>query len=216
MSLRARIYDKWWKEADVDEPTADMPVWTRQDTNTRSGSDTWRCKECHGWDYRGADGAYGSGSHFTGFPGVLDAREWDDEQIVQQLDGAIDPDHDFSAFLGHDEMHALAAFVIDGTFNMSGLIDADKKIVGGDVNEGLELYETYCLACHGADGKDINFGSGDDPEYVGTIAVDNPWELIHKIMFGQPGTDMPAGFVMGWDLDEIADIGTYLQTLPTK
>ena len=27
-----------------------------------SGSDTWRCKECHGWDYMGVDGAYAGGS----------------------------------------------------------------------------------------------------------------------------------------------------------
>ena len=65
------LYDKWWKAAGVDEPSGDQALWATQETNTRDGADTWRCKECHGWDYQGADGAYGSGSHFTGFPGVL-------------------------------------------------------------------------------------------------------------------------------------------------
>ena len=37
----------------------------------RAGADTWRCKECHGWDYAGKDGAYGSGDHRTGIVGVL-------------------------------------------------------------------------------------------------------------------------------------------------
>ncbi|MGE5123820.1 MAG: hypothetical protein ACM3H7_04830, partial [Acidobacteriaceae bacterium] len=70
-SRGGRLYDNWWVEAGVDEPTSDQPLWASQTTNTRSGSDTWRCKECHGWDYKGADGAYGSGSHMTGFPGVF-------------------------------------------------------------------------------------------------------------------------------------------------
>jgi len=41
---------------------ATSPLWATQSSNTRSGKDTWRCKECHGWDYMGVDGAYGSGS----------------------------------------------------------------------------------------------------------------------------------------------------------
>jgi len=66
-----RLYDKWWKEAEIDEPTGDQPQWATQSTNTRSGPDTWRCKECHGWDYKGVDGAYSSGSHRTGIAGIF-------------------------------------------------------------------------------------------------------------------------------------------------
>ncbi|MDP2660197.1 MAG: hypothetical protein Q8R28_05670, partial [Dehalococcoidia bacterium] len=66
-----RLYDTWWKEAPgASAPTGDQPLWATQTTNTRKGTDTWRCKECHGWDYGGKDGAYGSGSHKTGFVGV--------------------------------------------------------------------------------------------------------------------------------------------------
>ena len=46
-----RLYDKWWAEIEAPEPTEDNPLWALQTTNTRSGSTTWRCKECHGWDY---------------------------------------------------------------------------------------------------------------------------------------------------------------------
>ena len=60
------LYDKWWKPVGADAPEDDHPLWATQSTNERSGGDTWRCKECHGWDYQGADGAYGDGSHFTG------------------------------------------------------------------------------------------------------------------------------------------------------
>src|SRR3990170_8788091 len=69
-SRGGRLYDTWWKEADVAEPISDQPLWASQTTNTRSGPDTWRCKECHGWDYLGAAGAYGSGAHLTRFPRV--------------------------------------------------------------------------------------------------------------------------------------------------
>jgi len=67
-----KLYDKWWKVNGGTEPTTDFnPVWASQTTNTRSGADTWRCKECHGWDYVGNLGRYSSGSHFTGFAGVF-------------------------------------------------------------------------------------------------------------------------------------------------
>ena len=63
----AQLYDKWFAVLSVEPPGEDMPIWGRQTTNTRSGPDTWRCVECHGWDYWGAQGAYASGSHQTGF-----------------------------------------------------------------------------------------------------------------------------------------------------
>ena len=39
-SRGGRLYDKWWKEAGVDEPGSDQPLWASQSTNTRSGADT--------------------------------------------------------------------------------------------------------------------------------------------------------------------------------
>jgi hypothetical protein len=68
-----RMYDRFWAEAGS-EPAIDHPLWATRpdpDSNPRTGSTTWRCKECHGWDYKGVDGAYGSGSHRTGFPGIF-------------------------------------------------------------------------------------------------------------------------------------------------
>src|SRR3990172_2406752 len=65
------LYDVWWDVVGADAPTTDQPLWKTQTTNTRTGPDTWRCKECHGWDYKGVDGAYGAGSHKTGFAGIV-------------------------------------------------------------------------------------------------------------------------------------------------
>ena len=213
--LGGLLYDKWWSVLELDEPTGDNPVWARQTTNERSGADTWRCKECHGWDYKGSEGAYGSGSHLTGFPGVWEAQSNSVEDLVAQIEGAIDPDHDFSAFLGHDETHALAAFITAGLDDYTPLIDADKKAVGGDTAAGEELYSSTCALCHDADGTKLNFGSDDEPEYVGTIAVDNPWEFFHKIRAGQPGTQMPSAIANEWSLEDVLNLLSFAQTLPS-
>lgn len=61
--------------------------------------------------------------------------------------------------------------------------------------------------CHGADGKTLNFGTPQKPEYVGTVARENSWEFVHKVRFGQPGAD---------PLQEVLDVLAYSQSLPAK
>ncbi|HET7010624.1 MAG TPA: c-type cytochrome [Anaerolineales bacterium] len=211
-----RLYDAWWAEAGVDEPTGDQPLWATQTTNTRTGRDTWRCKECHGWDYKGADGAYGSGSHATGFPGVLaTAPGMSDAERLAWLDGTANADHNFSA-MGEEAMANLVVFLRDGLVDVGPHIDAEKAAVGGDAAHGQELYGKTCTGCHGDDGRMLNFGSDEEPEYVGTIAVDNPWEFIHKVRAGQPGAQMPSAIQAGWSLQDVVDLLAYSQTLPTQ
>jgi thiosulfate dehydrogenase len=67
-------------------------------------------------------------------------------------------------------------------------------------------------ACHGADGKTINFGTASASEYVGTLANDNPWEFVHKVRFGQPGETMPAGVEKSWSVQDAVDILKHAQT----
>ena len=72
-------------------------------------------------------------------------------------------------------------------------------------------------SCHGPDGKAKNFGDAKEPEYVGTVTVDNPWELIHKVRVGQPGTEMPSSVINSkWSDKDVVDVLTHAQTLPTK
>jgi len=211
-----RLFDKWWKEAGLAEPTGDSPIWARQTTNTRSGLDTWRCKECHGWDYQGAEGAYSSGSHLTGFPGLLAAAARTVEDLMAQLSGSVDPEHDFSG-LGEANLLDLVSFLKEGLVDVGPYIDPETKApIGGDEASGMALYDGTCAACHGEDGKTLNFGDAAEPEYVGTLAADNPWEFIHKVRVGQPGTQMPSAIATGWHLDEVIDVLTYAQTLPTE
>ncbi len=214
LSGGGQLYDKWWVVAGLDVPDGDQPLWATQSTNERSGADTWRCKECHGWDYQGAEGAYGSGSHFTGFTGVMGASSMSAEDLLAWLNGTNSADHDFSAM---DEvlLDALVTFIQQEIADVSGFINDDKTVTG-DPSIGKEMFTGTCAACHGIDGKKINFGDQDDPEYIGTVASDNPWEAFHKVSFGQPGAPMPAGQALGWSLEEIADLIAYAQTLPAE
>ena len=208
------LYDKWWVVVGADEPTTDHPLWATQSTNTRSGKDTWRCKECHGWDYQGADGAYGSGSHFTGFPGVYAARDKSADEIVAALKSG---DHDFSAVMDDAALANLAAFIKSVGDYKTHIDYGSKASIGGDAANGQVLYESDCAGCHGDDGTDLNFGSDDDPAYVGAIATGNPQEFLHKALYGHPGSKprMPGGIENGWSMAQVVDVLAYAQSLPT-
>ncbi|MFQ6016410.1 MAG: c-type cytochrome [Anaerolineae bacterium] len=217
MARGGRLYDKWWKVIDAEAPTTDHPLWALQTTNTRSGSATWRCKECHGWDYKGKDGAYGSGSHYTGFVGVWDAAQTKSaEELAAILKGSTNADHDFSSVLDDTSITDLANFLKEGLVDNAQYIDySTKKPIGGDASHGEELFSGLCAACHGDDGTEINFKTPEEPEYVGTVASGNPWEFLHKVRAGQPGTAMPAAIEGDWSMQDVVDVLAYAQSLPT-
>jgi thiosulfate dehydrogenase len=112
-------------------------------------------------------------------------------------------------------LNALATFIQTETTDTSPFINADKT-VNGDPASGKALYDGTCASCHGVDGKKINFASEEEPEYVGTLAADNPWEFFHKASLGQPDAPMPVGRALGWSLEDIADLTAFAQTLPTE
>ncbi len=212
------MYDKWWAVTGADEPTGDHTFWSMQDTNTRTGSTTWRCKECHGWDYKGLDGAYADGSsHFTGFTGLF-GTTLSAQEVFDKIKGF----HGFGdAGLSDDDIWDLAKFVLEGQLDTDDIIDADGAFTG-DTISGMTLYDdgiggnTACAICHGNDG--LTAPPGADPatygDFVGLIANENPWEFQHKVRFGQPGTAMPAASKVNATNDDVADLGAYSQTLP--
>jgi len=63
-----RLYDNWLAELEADTPKSSHPAYPAG--GRMKGPATWRCKECHGWDYRGNTGDYGRGLHYTGTKGV--------------------------------------------------------------------------------------------------------------------------------------------------
>ncbi|MBI2831781.1 MAG: c-type cytochrome [Chloroflexi bacterium] len=219
IALGGKLYDNWMKTAQVATPKENAPLWATQTTNTRTGADTWRCKECHGWDYKGKDGAYAKGSHATGFPGVYSAATTKTAaELTAILKGSPNSKHNFSTYLKDEQIAALAAFLKAGAvIDEAQYIDyTTKKPKSADAVKGKQLYGSNCAACHGVDGKMLNFGSTDKPEYVGTVAADNPWETLHKIRFGQPGAPMPSGIEMQWSIQDMLDMLAHSQTLPVK
>jgi thiosulfate dehydrogenase len=212
----ALLYDSWYAALDVQPPAGDMPIWSRQTTNTRSGPVTWRCSECHGWDYRGVNGAYGSGSHYTGFPDVMAlAAELPAEEIVAHLKGSKDPAHDFSPYLDNASLAQLADFLKYGTIDDRQYIDpVSLEVIDGNLDHGRQLYASTCATCHGEDGEKIVFrGEGLD-EFLGTVAARDPWRFLHRTRFGTAGTSMPVGYTLGWAPADGRDILAYAQTLP--
>jgi mono/diheme cytochrome c family protein len=213
----ALLYDKWYAALGVQPPVGNMPIWSRQSTNTRSGSDTWRCSECHGWDYRGADGAYASGSHHTGFPDMMAlAANMSVEDIVAHLKGGKDPAHDFSPYMNDKALTQLATFLKFGTIDDTTYINpVSLQVIGGDVAHGRQLFTSTCATCHGEDGKKIVFHTEGVDEYLGSVANRDPWRFLHRTRFGTAGTSMPVGYTLGWTPADGRDILAYAQSLPT-
>jgi mono/diheme cytochrome c family protein len=213
----AQLYDKWFAVLGVDPPAGNMPIWDRQSTNTRSGADTWRCSECHGWDYRGAQGAYSSGSHYTGFPDVMTlAQDLEIEDIVSHLGGGKDPAHDLSTYLDETALTQVAQFLKYGAIDDTQYINpVSLRVLDADVNHGEALYQSTCSECHGVDGKKINFHTEGITESLGNLANRDPWRFLHRTRFGTAGTNMPVGVSLGWTPADGRDILAFSQTLPT-
>jgi mono/diheme cytochrome c family protein len=217
ITIGAQLYDRWYAVLGKSAPEGNMPIWERQTTNTRSGPDTWRCSECHGWDYKGSEGAYHSGSHATGFPNVMKlAADMTDAEIVSHLKGSKDPSHDFSKYIDDLNLEKLAKFLKQGEIDDSIAVNpVTLKAVGGDAVHGKQLYETTCTSCHGADGKLIVFHTEGINEYIGSVANRDPYRFLHRTRFGVAGTEMPIGRELGWKPSDGVDVLAFAQGLPT-
>ncbi|MCB1526433.1 MAG: c-type cytochrome [Hyphomicrobiaceae bacterium] len=196
-----RLYDKWFKENKAEKPTTDHAAYPHP--GGKYGKDaSWRCKECHGWDYRGNEGAYASGKHATGIKGIRAAAGKDPKEIADML---RKPPHGYTeAQLSATDSSDLALFVSKGQIDFATLVEADGK-PKGDGAKGEAYFNTLCAGCHGTDGTKIK----EAP--LGPVSG-NAVEMIHKILNGQPGEAMPA--LRALDPQISADIAVHLQTLP--
>ena len=200
-----RLYDKWYAVIDTDAPKGAHPSYPATGKYKGKGGADWRCKECHGWDYRGSGGAYASGKHFTGIKGVNGMAGADAAKIIAILK---DDTHRYGGLMQERDFQDLANFVSSGQIDMDAFIDRAAKKPKGDAAKGAAYYNTICANCHGFDGRKPRemkpFGA----------QMGNPWEVMHKIMNGQPGEDMPA--LRALDRQVIADIMAHQTTLPKK
>lgn len=210
IALGGNMYDKWAKLVEGNSPKGTHPIYA-ESKGKQKGKGTWRCKECHGWDYMGKDGAYASGSHFSGISGIRGNAGQSVGQVVAALKGN---NHGLDKFVSQAELETMAKFVVFGQLDMDHYIDRSTKMAKGDIENGGRIFLTFCTKCHGDDGKEINFKNEKKPEYVGTVANKNPWETLHKIRVGQPDEDMPA--MIAFPIQLQVDVLAYTQTLPVK
>jgi len=200
-----RLYDKWYKVIGAETPKQSHPLYPSDKAYAEKPGSNWRCKECHGWDYRGKDGAYASGKHSTGIKGVAGMRGADPAKIAAVLKGKA---HGLGGQMSDADFMDLALFVSKGQVDMDRYVDRASKAPKGDKAKGQAYYETVCVNCHGAKGAKVK-----DMDPLGKL-MGNPWEILHKILYGQPGEEMPA--LHAFDHQVAADIMAHLATLPKE
>ena len=160
----------------------------------------------------------------------IDVQEKNSEfesKTAQEVFDIIKTVHGFGAAgLSDADIWDLAAFVLGTTgaqFDTRTIIGTTGGSFTGTAATGATLFTsgigtgTACSGCHGTDGLTIPPGAAATyDDWVGKIADDNPEEFQHKVRFGQPGTAMPASVSNGGTSQDVADLGTHAQTLPTS
>ncbi len=205
-----RLYDHWPKETGVSPPNYRHPAYPNKDNHSRSHITSWRCKECHGWDYKGNDGIYKSGLHRTGIKGIRAFSGGNPQTVIKIL---MDENHQYfgvqwkKSVFNKEDLNDLANFVTQGQIDTDIYIDRESGAAKGNPKRLQNLFNTLCAHCHGIDGKALLTGID-----VGDAVRNNPWEALHKIRNGHPDESMPA--LQALDMALIVDILAYAQTLP--
>jgi len=123
---------------------------------------------------------------------------------------------DLSEFMSDAQIWDLAKFLLteaidtDDLYNSStsgsyptGSIDYMNIGLDGNAASGDAIYEADCASCHGADGRQFLV----DGEFsVGSFLRAKPYELQHKVKFGQLGTGMATSSPLVSDVGEIKDL----------
>ncbi len=205
-----RLYDNWQKEIGAQSPTSRHPAYPKAASRATLPEANWRCKECHGWDYKGREGAYRQGPLRTGIIGIRDWAGSEPRGVVELLQ---DENHRyygprwFQTPLDLQDVTDLANFVARGQIDMDAYIDPHTGIAKGNADRRRGEFNLLCATCHGEDGKALPTGND-----IGDLARENPWETLHKLRNGHPDEAMPALLVL--DMGMLVDILAYTQTLP--
>ncbi len=201
-----RLYDTWYKEIGRKVPDTVHPAYPGTPPETINTRTTWRCKECHGWDYRGRDGVYGRSEHKTGIVGINGMAGADPSLIAEKI---LDERHGYARLLSPRDVADLANFVALGQIDMQTYIDGKTLKARGDASRYAAYYDTICAACHGPEGREVRTMPA-----VGRIAASDPWRALHGILNGHPGEPMPP--LIALPREAAAGILAYIQTLPRE
>lgn len=200
-----RLYDDWQVHSGGPGQALPHPAYPPKAYYANTPAMTWRCKECHGFDYRGNQGEYASGTHATGIKGIRAMAGADPEQIMAILTNST---HFYGAVLKYRDLLDLANFVSHGQIDVDTAIDPRTRLSRGDAARGAAHYRTICAGCHGLEG---HFTA---KRTLSRQARANPWESLHKILNGHPDEVMPA--LRELDRKVITDILAHIQGLPDR
>ncbi|MCW8915398.1 MAG: cytochrome c [Magnetovibrio sp.] len=191
-----KLYDDWAAEIDTNYPKDKHKAFPKG-KEIEANSSTWRCIECHGWDYKGAHGVRGIRNMIGSHPAT----------IIKVLKDDV---HNLDHKLNYADFYDLAVFVSRGQVDMNEYIDARTREARGNPDRSTQYYLTLCATCHGEEGRAIRTMPA-----IGRVATDKPWQALHKILHGHPGDEMPA-----WQATmtpaNIKDVLAKLQTLPKR
>lgn len=200
-----RLYDNWIEVIDAIPPLHTHPAYPSDKRFARERETTWRCKECHGWDYKGKDGSFGQDSiRYTGIKGIRDMAGGSPEKVMEILK---DRNHRYDRKLADRDLVDLANFVTKGQVEMDDYLDPKTKAFKGDPTRHEAYYHAICGNCHGEEGGKIITSVP-----LGRTVAENPWNALHKILNGHPAEEMPALRVL--PTQDLVDVLTYIQTLP--
>lgn len=199
-----RLYGDWIKETGRSAPREVHPAWTGP--APASPGDTWRCRDCHGWDYQGKDGPAARVSPVPA--GGMALREGAPPAAIMAI--LTDDTHRYGGKLTIRDLSDLAAFVSQGQFRMGWAIDPDKASFHGRGEGYGDHYQTLCASCHGATGTAVRTMSP-----LGRMVRENPWRALHNVLNGHAGESMPPMRVFPPDM--AAAILAYVEnTLPNE
>lgn len=200
MARGGKLYDNWFKETKQSRPEETHPAYP---ASGKYAKQSWRCKECHGWDFKGKDGASGKNDHATGVKGVTGMAGKDPKAVAAAI---MDAKHGYQGKLSAQDAADLGLFISKGLPDLAKYVDPATGKPKGNAAKGEVYFNTLCAGCHGTDGKKVSTGAA-----VGALKSD-PFQLLHKSLNGQPGEAMPA--LRSLDPSIAADILAHAQSLP--
>lgn len=200
-----RLYDDWQVHTGGQRQALPHPAYPAKAYYAGTPAETWRCKACHGWDYKGSQGQYAKGDQVTGIKGIRAQAGTAPDQIIGVLRSNT---HMYGAVLKHRDLQDLANFVSRGQIDMDTVIDPRTGLSRGDAAHGQGHYLTLCAGCHGPEGRFVA------KRHLGKVSRDDPWHSLHNMLNGHPDDAMPA--LRELDAKVASDILAHLQTLQER
>ncbi|MDD2918843.1 c-type cytochrome [Rhodoferax sp.] len=200
-----RLYDDWQAQAGGQRQALPHPSYPAKAYYANVPAETWRCKECHGWDYKGNQGVYATGNHATGIKGIRAMAGADPEKVMAILRSSV---HMFGAVMKYRDLLDLANFVSYGQIDMDKVVDQKTGLARGDAAKGSAHYRTMCAACHGLEGRYVA------KRAMGRVTKEDPWHSVHNMLNGHPDDTMPA--LREIDSKVINDVLAHMQTFQAK